>query len=738
MKNLKKLALTTKVSITIIILLILLFITSITSLIGINDIGYEIEEIAEEDIPLAKIFTHITISQLKQTIWFERALSFSKDKDRERFNESKEAFFELNKIIDDYFNQGETITTEILDSSTLSSRAIKEANKISIFLANTKQKHHEYIVQIQEVFDLLNTKQVDEISSLVKTIKTSEDILSNELNKSLMQIEKFTEISTITAEQHEKDTLLTVLIVTILALLFGSINGISIVRTITKFINQINEVTAKNKQDDWLKTGQAQLNETTSGEQEITKLTKNIISFLTTYIEAQVGLFYLVKSDNKLQIIANYAYTISEHTPTEFNFGESLVGQAALEQKVISVTQTSAECPLIIRSGLTGALPHHILLLPFLYENELKGIIEIGSADEITDSQRIFLEQAMLNIGIAINTAESRTKMQVLLKQSQQQSEELQLKQKEMQQSNEELQSQSEELQSQSEEMQSQQEELRQTNEILEERTRGLEQQKAETQEKNRTLEINRTEMEQIQVEMEKTQAAITLKAEELELASKYKSEFLANMSHELRTPLNSLLILAQLLVDNKPGTLNEKQIEYAKTINSAGNDLLTLINDILDLSKVEAGKIEVQWENISLPNFLTIIEQKFVPIADNKELKFITTIDADVNPTQRTDGQRLKQIINNLLSNAFKFTSEGSIKITVKHPVEIPINIGGQQLELDKTIAISVIDSGIGIPKDKQQAIFEAYQEADGSTSRKYGGTGLGLSISRQLARLL
>ncbi|MCK5718509.1 MAG: GAF domain-containing protein, partial [Thiomargarita sp.] len=320
--------------------------------------------------------------------------------------------------------------------------------------------------------------------------------------------------------------------------------------------NTLRNTTIKNVREDWLKTGQAQLNEKMSGEQQIAKLAKNIISFLTTYVTAQVGLFYLVKSENKLQIIASYAYTMNENTPNEFNFGESLVGEAALEQKIISVTQTTAECPLIIRSGLTGALPQHILLLPFLYENELKGIIEIGSATELTEIQRNFLELIMPNIGITINTADSRTQMQALLKHSQLQAEELKLKQKQMQKTNEELQSQSEELQSQSEELQTQQEELRQTNDMLEERTKGLEQQKSETQHKNQALEVNRIEMEKTQIEMEKTQVAIVLKAEELELASKYKSEFLANMSHELRTPLNSLLILGQLLVDNKPGNL--------------------------------------------------------------------------------------------------------------------------------------------------------------------------------------
>ncbi len=728
----KNLRLSTKVSITIISLLLLILSIGITSMIGINNIGYELKEIAKEDIPLTEIFTQIIINQLKQAIWFERSLNLSKN--NQQFAESKAAFFELNKTIGDNFDKGTAITAEILDSSDSGTRSI--ANKMIEFLVSTKRKHQEYTRQVQEVFNLLSKEQ--EITTLVTTIETLENLLSKELSYSLTQIERFTEDSTITAEQHEKNTMLTVLIITGLALLFGIINGISVVRTLIKFLTQINEITAKNKQEDWLKSGQAQLNEKISGEQEITKLAKNIIAFLTTYIEAQVGLFYLLKPDDKLKIIANYAYTMNENTPSEFKLGESLVGQAALEQKVLSVTQTPEECPLIIRSGLAGALPHHILLLPFLYENELKGILEIGSAIEITDIQRTFLEQTLLSIGIAVNTAESHTKMQILLEQSQHQAEELQLKQKEMQQTNEELQSQSEELQSQSEELQTQQEELKQTNEILEERTQGLERQKFETQEKNLILEKNRVEMEKTQIEMEKAQAAIVLKAEELELASKYKSEFLANMSHELRTPLNSLLILAQLLADNKPGTLNEKQLEYAKTINSAGKDLLTLINDILDLSKVEAGKIEVQWENISLNNLLTSIKQNFLPIAEDKNLKFNIIIADDIPQTITTDSQRLKQIINNLLSNAFKFTSEGEIKITVQRPTEIPINIGGNQLELNKTIVISVIDSGIGIPENKQLAIFEAFQQADGSTSRRYGGTGLGLSISRQLARLL
>ncbi|MDM8567455.1 response regulator [Candidatus Halobeggiatoa sp. HSG11] len=498
----------------------------------------------------------------------------------------------------------------------------------------------------------------------------------------------------------------------------------------------LQEITSKNDTQNWLKTGQTQLHEQMSGDLTLVDLAHNIISFLTLYVKGQIGIYYLVEKSSDdlnqnvgLKQIASYAYTRRKNMGDEFEFSEGLVARTAKSQKTIAFS---------FDAEISEDMPQHIFMIPFLYENVVKGVLVFGSIKPLTQIQQDFLEQVMTGIGVAFNSVEARTKMQKLLQQTQVQTQELTEQKEVLQNQTEELQHQKEELQAQSEEMQSQQEELRQTNEMLEERTRGLEQQRTETQEKNRILETNRVEMEKTQIEMEKAKTAISLKADELELASKYKSEFLANMSHELRTPLNSLLILAQLLADNKPGTLNEKQIEYAKTINSAGKDLLTLINDILDLSKVEAGKIEVQWENVLLPDLLTTIEQKFQPIADNKELEFTTTIDVDINPTQRTDSQRVKQIINNLLSNAFKFTNEGSVKITVQHPFEVPTNIGGQQLEPNKTIAVSVTDSGIGIPKDKQQAIFEAFQQADGSTSRKYGGTGLGLSISRQLARLL
>jgi len=548
------------------------------------------------------------------------------------------------------------------------------------------------------------------------------------------------------------------------------------------------DATAKNAQQDWLKTGQTQLNDQVRGDQNITTQAKKIISFLSTYAEAQIGLFYLleelepeqrhesvqkavfnaampVAKKPYLKLIASYAYTKTDHRPDQFLLGEGLIGQVALEQKTLSIIQTAEECTHIIRSGLTNALPRYVIIIPFLYENVVKGVIELGSSKPLEDIQREFLEQAIPNIGIAVNTAESRTKMQQLLQQTQAQAEELQNQQEELQQTNEELQSQSEELrtqqeelqsvneelqhqrkelqhkqevlqqqneelQSQSEELQTQQEELTQTNEALQERTNELERQQADIQQKNTALEITQAEMEKIQVEMEKNQAALVIKAHELELASQYKSEFLANMSHELRTPLNSLLILAQLLGDNKKGNLSDKQVEYARTIHSAGTDLLKLINEILDLSKVEAGKMEVQAENLSLTELVETIEQKFRPVAVDKGLAFQITVAQEAPPQLQTDAQRLKQILNNLLSNAFKFTEQGEVRLKIDKPTN------GQNPQ--PVIAFCVTDTGIGIPKNKQELIFEAFQQVDGTTSRRFGGTGLGLSISRQLAQLL
>jgi signal transduction histidine kinase/CheY-like chemotaxis protein len=481
-------------------------------------------------------------------------------------------------------------------------------------------------------------------------------------------------------------------------------------QALSEMTHTLREVTITNKTQDWFKTGQTQLHDQMSGELSLVDFAHNIVSFLTLYLEGQIGICYLVEQSTEsnqnieLKQIASYAYSRRKNMGEEFQFSEGLIERAAKGQENIIIT---------INAGLGEEMPRHLLMTPFLYENIVKGVMVLGSLKPMTEIQLEFLNQVMPSIGIAVNSVESRTKLQELLQKTKFQAEELKTQKDKLQNQTEELQHQKEELQSQSEELQTQQEELRQTNEELEARTRELEQQREDIRQQNQALVHS--------------QQAIQAKAEELELASKYKSEFLANMSHELRTPLNSLLILAQLLADNKKGNLTDKQVEYANTIHSAGSDLLSLINEILDLSKVESGKMEVHIEEVTLAEWVENMEHKFRHVADEKGLAFHITVAKGLPPTLRTDVQRFQQIINNLLSNAFKFTREGEIKLEIKH-----------KSSQGDIFAFSVTDTGIGIPKDKQKVIFEAFQQVDGTTSRCYGGTGLGLSISRQLARLL
>jgi signal transduction histidine kinase/DNA-binding response OmpR family regulator len=489
-------------------------------------------------------------------------------------------------------------------------------------------------------------------------------------------------------------------------------------------VKNLQSLDHEREEQNWLKTGQAQLNEQISGEQSIKQLAENVVNFLTAYMEAQVGAFYILEEKQPpcLRMMATHAYVWRKSTANTFELGESIVGQAGFEQKMFIITKPPEDY-IQIQSGLGESRPTAILVIPFLYENTLKGVIELASFTLFSKVQLQFIQQVMPSIAIAVNTAESRTKMQELLEQSQAQAEELQTQQAELQHTNEELQSQTEELQAQSEKLQAQQEELRQRNEELEERGRELERQQKAIRDKN--------------AEMEKAKLAIQLKAEELELASKYKSEFLANMSHELRTPLNSMLILAQLLAGNKENNLTAKQVEYATIIHSSGNELLAIINDILDLSKVEAGKIEVHPEEVPLADLTTSIEQKFRAVADEKGLSFAIHLAEGLPASLYTDEQRITQIITNLLSNAFKFTHEGSVSLDIRRPA-VGVDLSRTGLASTNAIAISVTDTGVGIPKDKQKVIFEAFQQADGTTSRRYGGTGLGLSISRQLIQLL
>jgi len=474
----------------------------------------------------------------------------------------------------------------------------------------------------------------------------------------------------------------------------------------------------------WQTRGQALLNDKMRGEQDITTLANNVIKQLCRYLNAQLGALYLAE-DDCLTLTGRYAYS-SKNSSTRFAFGEGLVGQAALEKEPAIITHVPDNY-ITVRSGLGETVPHHIMVFPFLYEDQVAGVLEMATLAEFDQTQLDFLHVAMTNIGIAFNTAQARARINELLAETQQQAEELQVQGEELRVANEELQSQTESLQASEAKLREQQAELETSNTQLEEKAAALEESSTALKEKQNILDQQNRELMVAQEELER-------KAKELALASKYKSEFLANMSHELRTPLNSLLILARMLADNKEGNLTGEQVESAQIIYSGGTDLLNLINDILDLSKVEAGQMVFNFESMSLTDLVSSMRMQFEHVAEEKEVVFNINLAEDLPGRIHTDPQRIKQIVKNLLSNAFKFTKEGSVSLNIYRP-DGQVDLSRSGLDPSQAIAIGVADSGIGMTPEQLRVIFEAFQQADGSTSRQYGGTGLGLSISRELS---
>lgn len=483
------------------------------------------------------------------------------------------------------------------------------------------------------------------------------------------------------------------------------------------------------EKQNWLKGGISTLNEHMRGELDIKTLAQNVITYLTKYSDAQIGAIYIKDDSESLDLIGSYAFNRRKGNRNSIKLGEGLVGQAALEKQTIIFNDIPDDY-IKVNSGLGETVPRNIIVSPLIYEDKISGVIEVGSTNHFNDNQMEFFKQVSENIAIALNSAEARTKTRELLEQTQQQAEELQAQQEELRVTNEELQSQQEELRVTNEELEEQakalkasEEEMKLKQQDLIKANEALEEQKKEIVAKNTDLEIARKEVE--------------VKAEQLELTSKYKSEFLANMSHELRTPMNSIQILSKLLAENKDGNLNDKQIEFANTIHSSGGDLLELINEILDLSKIEAGKMVLNIGDMSLIHLSGYLEKNFEHVVADKGL-YLKVIKGEGIPEKIvTDRQRVEQILKNLLSNAIKFTDKGGITVEMTGVDKDDI-LENKSLDRDQTIKISVRDTGIGIPEDKQKLIFEAFQQADGTTSRKFGGTGLGLSISRELAKML
>ncbi|KAB7705961.1 response regulator [Bacillus aerolatus] len=441
------------------------------------------------------------------------------------------------------------------------------------------------------------------------------------------------------------------------------------------------------EEQSWLKTKIADIATMYPGIDDLETLAQLFITKVTPIVGANYGVFYMKHgkgNGEQFQKLAAYAYNDQEVGKDSFRLGEGLVGQCALENRVVSLQQIPDNY-IKIASGLGSASPSNILIIPAEFQGEVLAVIELASFESFSELDQMFLEEIMSNLGVNIKSILRHIQVENLLEESQ---------------------ALTEELQSQSEELQLQQEEMRTVNEQLEEQYENSEQ-------KTR--------------ELEKTKIMLEEKAKQLTVSSQYKSEFLANMSHELRTPLNSLLILAQMLAENINENLTAKQVEYAATIFSSGNDLLHLINDILDIAKVEAGKMEILFEDVKLSDVKEFVEAQFIPIAREKKIQLNVQLAPNLPKVIHTDKQRLQQILKNLLSNAFKFTEHGAVSLTIEKGVHS-----------DTEIVFSVKDTGIGILAENQDIIFEAFKQADGTISRKYGGTGLGLSISREIAHLL
>jgi len=483
--------------------------------------------------------------------------------------------------------------------------------------------------------------------------------------------------------------------------------------------DELERISGENEQKNWMLSGASVINESLRGEQEIDELCTHVITEMCNYLKAPIGALYLFNSKNqKLSLSGSYAFEKKKGKINDILLGEGLVGQVAAEKRMKQLTDLPADY-IKVTSGIGSTVPNTLLVLPVLFEEEIIAVMELGFIEQPTAIALEFLERISVNIGIGINSTRARAQLRDLFMQTQQQAEELESQQEELRTTNEELVHKSEELMASEEELRVQQEELRQTNAELEEKASQLEE---------RNISIN------------EAREAIGLKAEELEVSSKYKSEFLANMSHELRTPLNSILILARILKENRPENLNEEQLKYAGVIHNAGSDLLTLINDILDLSKIESGKIDLDIEPVRPQEIKQNMESLFTEIAKSKKINFVATLSTELPERIMTDLSRIEQITKNLLSNAFKFTPEnGEIKLEIA-TAGPEISFHSEQLKNSgqQILSFTVKDSGIGIPEDKQKLIFEAFKQADGTTSRKYGGTGLGLSISKELANIL
>ncbi len=512
--------------------------------------------------------------------------------------------------------------------------------------------------------------------------------------------------------------------------LFGAavcMAGLVLVTRTSRRLEKANRaLTEQNRQQ----TGRTVLHEHLQGQQHLENMLDGVLGFLTEFSGAQVGAAYVQEGEDVLRLAASHGIGGPDGLPTELPTGQGIAGQAARDGKSRLLEGAPVE-HLKISSALSDGRAGHVFVLPLVFNDETEAVIELGAHSSFDPANLRFLDWVASDVALAVQTHRARDQVDGLLAETQQQAEELEAQQEELRQTNEEL--------------DTQQEELRQTNEELEAQAAALEASQTELEEMNAALEekteaveARQAEVEAKNADLEETRKELLEKARKLETTSQYKSEFLANMSHELRTPLNSIILLSNILSDNGAGNLTEKQVEFAQTIHSSGADLLKLIDEVLDLSKVEAGRMELVVEDVEVETFLSAIGRGFEQTAEEKGLSFSVEI-ADEVPTRiETDERRLGQILKNLLSNAMKFTREGRVELRATRPDPSDAIYRGQPVSRDRSVAFSVTDTGIGLSEEQLPLIFEAFQQAEGSTDRKYGGTGLGLSISRELTELL
>lgn len=481
--------------------------------------------------------------------------------------------------------------------------------------------------------------------------------------------------------------------------ILASLLGVILTAVVGALVRRAMEI---RRQQDWLQTGQVGLAASMFGELALEQLGDNVLSFLGSYTGAEVGAIY-VEDHGRFRLLAGHGLTPTDQMPKNFALGEGLIGQAAKDQKIRRVN-TLPDGFLSVGSVLGSANPRQLVIVPTLADEKVVAVLELAFLGPVQEEVEDLLESAVGPIGLSVRSAQDRARLRALLEETQRQSEELQTQSEELRVSNEELEEQGRALKESQARLEQQQLELEATNSQLEEQAQQL--------------ETQRDDLQRTKVDLEH-------QAAHLEQVSRFKSDFLANMSHELRTPLNSSLILAKLLAENREGNLTDEQVRYAETIHAAGNDLLALIGDILDLSKIESGHMEVRWEQVPLVGLVNGLRRTFQPLADQKGLDLEIAVGAKVPPLIETDSQRLEQVLKNLLSNAIKFTEKGAVRLRVA--------VG----ELSG-LTFAVSDTGIGISPEQQEVVFEAFRQADGTTNRKFGGTGLGLSISRKLAQLL